>query len=112
MPFAKGNTLGQGRPKGSVNKANEKIKQAIDSLLEGHIGDFTQVLGQLRETNPVKYTDAILRLMEYSVPKQRAVESTIEFEGEGINKIVVELKQRDGADNPSHTSLPEELPKQ
>jgi hypothetical protein len=110
MPFAKGNTLGQGRPKGSINKVNEKVRQAIDALLEGHMPDFTQVLGELRENNPVKYTDAILRLMEYSVPKQRAVESTVEFEGEGISKIVVELKQRESGSNPElHTDIPEEL---
>lgn len=112
MPFKPGHTLSTGRPKGSQNKTSEKIRVAIDALLEGHLEGLTEVLGQLRETNPVKYADTVLRLMEYSIPKQRAVESTVDFGSEAVSKITVELKQKNGDNNTGNTGVQPELGEQ
>jgi len=112
MPFQPGNTLGQGRPKGAENKETKKVREAIAAIIEGGLEDFNRVMGELQISNPSKFVETYIKLLEYSVPKLRSVDTTVDLGSDTVSKIVVELKQRDGDNNPSHTSLPEELPKQ
>lgn len=94
MPFLPGNQYGQGRPKGSGNKINTKLRESVDKLVEGYTEDFDTVLSNLMETNPSKFAEVWLRLLEFSIPKQRAIESTVDL-GEGtIEKITVEVKTK------------------
>lgn len=112
MPFQPGNNYGQGRPKGAENKETKKIRESISAILGGGLEDFNRVMGELQTTNPVKFVETYIKLLEYSVPKLRAVESTVEFGNETVSKIVVELKQRNGDNDTGNTSIPEELPVQ
>lgn len=94
MAFQPGNTFGTGRPKGSQNKYSQEIKENIEALIKGYAEDFDTVLSQLVETNPNKFAEIYLRMMEYAVPKQRAIESTIDVSEGTIEKITVEVKTK------------------
>jgi hypothetical protein len=91
MPFTPGNNLGQGRPKGSPNKDNRPIRDAIHAIVEGNLEDFTRVLGEMQETNPVKYAENIRALMEYTVPKLRSVDTNISMDAESLGSIKIEV---------------------
>ena len=112
MPFQPGNTYSQGRPKGAENKETKKIREAISAIIEGGLEDFNRVMSELQVNNPSKFVETYIKLLEYSVPKLRSVDTTVDLGSETVSKIVVELKQRDGDNNPSNTSIPEELPQQ
>ena len=94
MPFQQGNQFGQGRPKGSPNRYSQEIKDSVEALIKGYTEDFDTVLAQLMETNPGKFAELYLRMLEYAVPKQRAVESTVDFSEGTIEKITVEVKTK------------------
>lgn len=104
MPFQVGNQLGQGRPKGSPNKENRIIKDAINAIVEGGIPDLVGVMAQLRETNPVKYAENMLKLMEYTVPKMRSVDSNVSFDTESLGSIKIEVVTRENNEGTKDTS--------
>jgi len=76
MPFQPGHSLATGRPKGSPNKENKDLRDAIQAIVNGAIPDVVAVLAEMRETNPVKYTENVLKLMEYVIPKMRSVDTS------------------------------------
>ena len=113
MPFTPGNNLSQGRPKGAVNKENQVIKQAINAIIEGGLEDFQSVLADMRETNPVKFAENYMKLMEYTIPKLRSVDSNVSLDTESLGSIRIEVitkEKNEGTKNTSDGSLPEELP--
>ena len=112
MPFVPGNP-GGGRPKGAVNKENQVIKQAINAIIEGGLEDFQSVLADMRETNPVKFAENYMKLMEYTIPKLRSVDSNVSLDTESLGSIRIEVitkEKNEGTKNTSDGSLPEELP--
>ena len=114
MPFVPGNNLGQGRPKGSPNKENKELREAIQAIVNGAIPDVVSVLAEMRETNPIKYTENVLKLMEYVIPKMRSVDNTISVDPESFGSIKIEVvtkeKLNEGTENTGNGSIPEELP--
>jgi hypothetical protein len=101
MPFTPGNTLSQGRPKGSPNKENKELREAIQGIVNGAIPDVVAVLADMRETNPIKYTENVLKLMEYVIPKMRSVDNTVSFDPEQLGSIKIEVisKSNEGTEN-------------
>lgn len=94
MPFTPGNSFGTGRPKGALNKVNDKVRSIISALTEAYAEDFDTALAHVQENNPQKFAEIYLKLLEYSMPKMRAIESTVDL-GEGtIEKITVEVKTK------------------
>lgn len=91
MPFQPGHNLATGRPKGSPNKENQIIKEAITAIVEGGLPDFQSVLNEMRETNPVKFAENYMKLMEYTVPKLRSVDSNVSLDTETLGSIKVEV---------------------
>ena len=89
MAFTPGNTLGQGRPKGAPNKENKIIKEAITAIIEGGLEDFQSVLAEMRETNPVKFAENYMKLMEYTIPKLRSVDSNVSIDPESLGSIKI-----------------------
>lgn len=104
MAFTPGNTLGQGRPKGSPNKENQIIKEAITAIVEGAIPDLVTVLAEMRETNPVKYTENIMKLMEYTVPKLRSIDSNVSLDTESLGSIKIEVVTKEKNEGTNNTS--------
>jgi hypothetical protein len=104
MPFQPGHSLAQGRPKGSPNKENQIIKEAITAIVEGAIPDLVSVLAEMRETNPVKYTENVLKLMEYTVPKLRSVDSNVSLDTESLGSIKIEVVTKEKNEGTNNTS--------
>lgn len=70
MPFQKGQSGNPtGRKKGSVNKVNKNRKEFISHILDLNTDGLTEALEQLKETYPLAYINALLKLLEYDTPK-------------------------------------------
>ena len=109
MPFAKGNTLGKGRPKGSTNN-NQVIRESFRLLVEQNLGNMQEWLTAAAHQNPYKALQIISDLAQYSLPKLKQVDNTFDVsEDSVISKITVELKQRNEPDNTGNSDIPEEL---
>jgi len=95
MPFEPGHQLATGRPKGSPNKENKELREAIQAIVNGAIPDVVSVLADMREANPIKYTENVLKLMEYVIPKMRSVDTNVSFDPEQLNSIKIEVISKD-----------------
>ena len=91
MPFEPGHQLATGRPKGSPNKENKELREAIQAIVNGAIPDVVAVLAEMRESNPVKYTENVLKLMEYVIPKLRASDTNLSIDSESLGSIKIEV---------------------
>ena len=91
MPFEPGHSLSTGRPKGSPNKENKDLREAIQAIVNGAIPDVVAVLAEMRETNPIKYTENVLKLMEYVITKMRSVDTNISMDTESLSSIKIEV---------------------
>ena len=74
MGFQKGNKLGTGRPKGSTNKTNTKLKQKVQLLLDDN---FQLVQDDLDRCEPHIRLKLMIDLMAYVMPKMKSVEATV-----------------------------------
>ena len=77
MPFQKGNTHGQGRPKGTSNKVTAASRELFVTVMEGEMGFIKEELALLRESSGEKYLKALSGLLPYFMPKQSETEVTI-----------------------------------
>ena len=66
--FAEGNT---GRPKGSVGKSNNKIRETFQLLLENNIEKIQEDLNELEPKDRIKL---LLNLSNYILPKLRSID--------------------------------------
>jgi len=73
--FAEGN---EGRPKGSVNKSSNEIRETFQLLLENNIEKIQEDLNELAPKDRIKL---LLDLSNYILPKLR----TTEYKGEAQN---------------------------
>lgn len=105
MPFKAGEVTG--RPKGAEGKDTKRLREAIAAITEGGIEDFQRALGDVLEENPAKYLELYLKLLEYSMPKLRSIDTNVELGESTLHKITVEINA--GAKNTSDNSIPEEL---
>ena len=106
MPFT--SETATGRPKGSEGKDTKKLREAIAAITNGSVEDLQSCFAEIREDNPVKFIEMYLRLLEYTMPKLRSIDTNIELGDNAIQKITVEIN----AKRPEHTSnnsIPEEL---
>ena len=75
MAFIKGKSGNpQGRKPGSKDKVQTDIKEAFQSLVENNLSNIETWLNEVAAENPAKALDFMLRLSEFIVPKQKAVE--------------------------------------
>jgi hypothetical protein len=91
MPFEAGHNLSTGRPKGAENKETKKLREAIAAITTGGIEDFQAVMAELREENRNKYAEYYLKLLEYSMPKMRSVDTNISVDPESLGSIKIEV---------------------
>lgn len=104
MPFQPGHNLATGRPKGSVNKDNQVIKDAITAMVVGGLEDFQSVMNQLRETNPVKFSENYMKLMEYTTPKLRSIDTNLSLDNESLGSIKIEVISKEKNEGTNNTS--------
>ena len=91
MPFVKGEG---GRPKGATNKSTERIRQTIAKLTDQKQHHLETAFESIREDNPGKYIELYLRLLEYTTPKLRAIDTKMELGESSIETITIEVKQK------------------
>ena len=92
MPFEKGEVTG--RPKGSEGKDTKRVREAITAITEGGITSLNECFDEIRTTNPAKFVELYLRLLEYTMPKLRSIDNNIELGESAISKITVEVKSK------------------
>ena len=80
-------TPGPGRPKGSINKATARVREAIAMMAEDNAENFALWLSQVAASSPEKACDIYLKAIEYHIPKLARTEVT--GAEEGPVKIVV-----------------------
>jgi len=98
MAFQEGNKLSNGRPKGSPNKFTDKVRSNLSKLTDQKLSDLQDALEEVREESPAKYVELYLKMLEYTMPKLRAIDTKLDVADNAIEKIVVELKKKqDGA---------------
>jgi hypothetical protein len=100
MPFKQGHDLGKGRPKGAINRSTEQAKLTLARLANKGLDNITQDIDKIRKENPVKAAEIYLKLLEYVVPKLRAVDMKVDAEVnakvEGIKIHIISGSKKDG----------------
>ena len=72
MPFEKGNKLGNGRPKGAINKATIPIREAFKEFLDHNL---PKVQADFDKMAPKDRVNFIVSMAEYCIPKLARVEN-------------------------------------
>jgi len=72
--FKSGNKKGQGRKKGSKNKSSKELREIFTFLLDSNLGELQAALDVVKNDNPAKYIELILRLTEFALPKLNAIQ--------------------------------------
>jgi len=100
MPFT--SETATGRPKGAEGKDTKKLREAIAAITTGGVEDFQRALSEVLEDNPAKYLELYLRLLEYTMPKLRSIDTNIELGDNTIQKITVEVANGKRAEDTSN----------
>jgi len=104
MPFESGHNIPGGRKPGSTNEKVNKLREALTAITEGGIESFNECMDEVRTTNPAKFLELYLKLLEYSMPKLRSVDTNIGISEESVGGIKIEVvKKQDESrhNNPS-----------
>ena len=94
MAFQEGNKLSNGRPKGSPNKFTDKVRSNLSKLTDQKLSDLQDALEEVRSESPAKYVELYLKMLEYTMPKLRAIDTKMELGESSIEKITIEVKQK------------------
>ena len=80
-------------PKNVKNRRTKVLlRDQITNLLEDNWTDVQVALAEIKETDPAKYIEYYLKMIEYAVPKLRAIDTTINT-GDSISSISIEVKK-------------------
>lgn len=71
-PGSSGNPTG--RPTGSKDKTQAETKAIFQQIVEGNIENFQSWIDEVAKKNPEKAFDMVVKLMEFTLPKLKAVE--------------------------------------
>jgi len=97
MPFT--SETATGRPRGAENKETKKLREAIAAITTGGVEDFQRALNEVLEENPSKYLELYLKLLEYTMPKLRSVDTNIGVSDENVSGIKIEVITKANGDN-------------
>ena len=106
MPFTAGEVTG--RPKGSEGKDTKRVREAITAITEGGITSLNECFDEIRRDNPAKFVELYLRLLEYTMPKLRSIDTNIELGENTIHKVTINVNAK-GTTDTSNNSISEEL---
>ncbi len=100
MPFTP--ETATGRPKGSEGKDTKRVREAITAITEGGITSLNECFAEIREENPVKFVELYLRLLEYTMPKLRSIDTNIDVSDNLIQKVTIEVANAKGTEDTSN----------
>ena len=81
-----------GRPVGKLNRSTEQAKLSIARIANYGIENFKEDLDKIREDSPLEAAKLSIRLLEYIIPKQRAVELKAEID-QRIHQITININK-------------------
>lgn len=67
---------GKGRPKGQPNKATQKAREAISTILDGNVYRIQGWLDEVAAEDPKAAMNAVITMLEFGVPKLARTELT------------------------------------
>jgi hypothetical protein len=105
MPFEPGHEHAVGRPKGAPNKKIEAIRESFQLLVENNLANMQEWLERTAAQNPHKALQIVSDLAQYSLPKLKHVDNTLEVGDSIINKVTIEVNNVQGTDNTSNNSI-------
>ena len=88
--FGKGNP---GKPKGTKNKATQKIREAIAKILEGKIEEVNDWIDQIEK--PEEKVRALTGLIEFAVPKLQRTELEHDISDNKIQAVEITVHHTD-----------------
>lgn len=90
--FEAGNKISKGRPRGVPNRTTEQAKLTINRAVNGILDNINNDLQEIRKKDPVKAMELAMKLMEYVLPKQRAIDISGEVNmNQRIHQISVNI---------------------
>lgn len=101
MPFKQGdkNINRIGRPNGKLNRSTEQAKLTIARVANQGLNNISEDLEEIRKKDPIEAAKLYLRLLEYIIPKQKAIEMRAEID-QRIHQITINVN-RSGQDEPN-----------
>jgi hypothetical protein len=94
-----------GRPKGVGNKSTEAIRTAFADLVSSNLDNMQDWLERTAEDNPAKALQIVSDIAQYSLPKLKQIDSTIDVGDSIINKITIEVNAK-RTEHTSNGSIP------
>lgn len=92
--FEKGHQLSKGRPKGAVNRSTEEMKLTLARAVNTTLNTISDDLQKIKKNDPVKAMELALKLMEYTMPKMRAIDINGSLEvDQRIHQITVNINR-------------------
>jgi len=93
--FEKGNKLG-GRKKGSVNRTTDMAKLTLARLADKGLNNINEDLEKIRKSNPLEAAKLYIKLLEFVVPKLKAVDMQVSGEvSHKVEQIKVEIVKKE-----------------
>lgn len=91
MGFEKGNTYGSngGRPKGTKEDFKKKLRKILDDNHEKFIEELNGLKGR-------SYVEFHMKLMEFVIPKMKAVETKTTEETKDLSEIAKAIRELNG----------------
>jgi vacuolar-type H+-ATPase subunit E/Vma4 len=86
----KGDINKKGRPKGSPNKATNKIRESIKKIVEGNISQVEDDLSKLEPKDRLKFT---IDLMAFVLPKLKTIELVENKGTDGFAPVVIQISE-------------------
>jgi hypothetical protein len=83
-----------GRPKGVGNKSTEAIRTAFADLVSSNLDNMQDWLERTAEDNPAKALQIVSDIAQYSLPKLKQVDSTIDVGDSIISKVTIEVNAK------------------
>lgn len=92
--FEKGNKLG-GRKPGSLNRSTEMAKLTLARLANKGLNNITEDIEKIRQKDPAQAAQIYLKLLEFVVPKLKAVDMQVSGEVQHkVESIKVEVIEK------------------
>lgn len=104
VKFVKGQSGNpNGKPKGATDKETKILRETINQFVEHNTDCFQKWVDQVEKKNPERAFEMVIKLMEFSIPKLKAIELSGPG-GKDLNPLIT-IRLIDTADQ-----IPPEIP--